>query len=187
MQLELVCNKRNKFRIRGLSLGIADGIAEKSLQSVQVASVPGYLDGMADGTLHAAGCGLECFCHLRVKHLGDGIDHIHVVDGNDDSFPQVLITLDVSGDTDLVDDTGDHGLDAVGQRVYGVNVLVFIKLLSLYQKQGTSATAASWKCGFIAFVWNRGSHRQNQSKSNCGIMKERGIGSSQFLFLHTPS
>ena len=31
------------------------------------------------------------------------------------------------------------------------------------------------------------SHRQNQRKSNCGIMKERGIGSSQFLFLHTPS
>ena len=184
---KLVSYQGNEFRIGRFSLGIADGIAEKSLQGIQVASVPGHFDGVADSTLDTAGGGLECFCHLGVQYLGDSVDDIHVVYRNDDGFAQVLVAFDMGGNTDLVDDAGDHGFDAVGQRVYGVNALVFIKLLSLYQKQGTSATAASWKCGFIAFVWNRGSHRQNQSKSNCGIMKERGIGSSQFLFLHTPS
>ena len=64
LKLQFVGDKGNKFGIRGFSLGIADGIAEKSLQSVQIASVPGYFDGMADGSLHAAGGGLEDLCHL---------------------------------------------------------------------------------------------------------------------------
>ena len=98
---------------------------------------------MADGTLHSGRGGLECFGYLRVQYLGDGIDDIHVIYRNDDGFPQVLVAFDMGGDTDFVDDTGDHGFDTIGQRVYGVNALVFIKLLSLYQKQGTSATAAS--------------------------------------------
>ena len=73
LKLQFVCNKRNKFRIRGFSLGIADGIAEKSLQSIQIASVPGDFDGVADGSFHSAGGGLEGLRHLRVQHLGDGI------------------------------------------------------------------------------------------------------------------
>ena len=73
MQLQFVSDKGNKFGIRGFSLGIADGIAEKSLQCIQVASVPGDFDGMADGPLHTAGGGLECFRHLGVEYLGDGI------------------------------------------------------------------------------------------------------------------
>ena len=73
MQLELISDKSDKFRIRGFSLGIADGIAEKSLQRIQVASVPGNFDGMPDGALYSAGCGLECFRHLGVEDLGDGI------------------------------------------------------------------------------------------------------------------
>ena len=73
LKLQFVSDKGNKFGIRGFSLGIADGIAEKSLQSIQVASVPGYFDGMADGPLHPAGGGLEGLCHLGVEYLGDGI------------------------------------------------------------------------------------------------------------------
>ena len=73
LQLELVCNKRNKFGIRGFSLGIADGIAEEALEGIQVTSVPGNLDGMADGSLYPGWGGLEGFCHLGVEHLGDGI------------------------------------------------------------------------------------------------------------------
>ena len=73
MKLQFISNKCNKFRIRGFSLGIADGIAEKSLQSVQVASVPGYFDGVADGPLHPAGGGLECLGDLWIQYLGDGI------------------------------------------------------------------------------------------------------------------
>ena len=73
LKLELVRNKGDKFGIRGFSLGIADGIAEKSLQSIQIPSVPGDFDGVTDGPLHAAGGGLECLGHLRVQYLGDGI------------------------------------------------------------------------------------------------------------------
>ena len=73
LKLQFVCDKRNKFRIRGFSLGIADGIAEKSLQSVQIASVPGDFDSVADGPFHPAGGGLEGLCHLGVEYLGDGI------------------------------------------------------------------------------------------------------------------
>ena len=76
LQLELVSDKGDEFRIRGFSFGIADGIAEESLQRVQIASVPGYFDGMPDSTLHSGRRGLECFCHLGVQYLGDGVDGV---------------------------------------------------------------------------------------------------------------
>ena len=73
LKLQFVRNQGNKFGIRGFSLGIADSIAKKSLQSVQIASVPGDFDSMADGTLHSAGGGLECLGDLRIQYLGDGV------------------------------------------------------------------------------------------------------------------
>ena len=84
---------------------------------------------MSDGPLHSGRGGLECFCHLGVEHLGDGIDDIHIVNGDDDGLPQVLVALDVGGDA-----------DGVRCHVYGVNVLVFIKLVLLYQKQEIDAS-----------------------------------------------
>ena len=71
--MKFICNQRNKFGIRGFSLGIADGIAEKSLEGIQIPSVPGHFDGMADGTLYPGRGGLEGFCHLGVQDLRDGI------------------------------------------------------------------------------------------------------------------
>ena len=73
LKLQFVSDKCNKFGIGGFSLGITDGIAEKSLQGIQIASVPGYFNGVTNGTLHTAGGGLECFCHLGVQYLGDGV------------------------------------------------------------------------------------------------------------------
>ena len=73
LKLQFVSDKRDEFRVRGFSLGIADGVAEKSLQSVQIPSVPGHFDGVTDGTLHSGRGGLECFRHLGVQYLGDGI------------------------------------------------------------------------------------------------------------------
>ena len=84
LKLELVRNQGDELTVSGFSLGITDSIAEKSLQSIQIPSVPCHFDGMADGPLHAAGGGLECFRHLGVEYLGDGIDHVHVIDGDDD-------------------------------------------------------------------------------------------------------
>ena len=55
LKLQFVSDQRDKLGIRGFSLGIADRIAEKSLQSVKIASVPGHFDGVSDCPLHPAG------------------------------------------------------------------------------------------------------------------------------------
>ena len=73
LQGQFVCDQCDEFGIRGFSLGVADSIAEKSLQCVQVASVPGHFDGVPDCSFHSGRGGLECFRHLGVQHLGDGI------------------------------------------------------------------------------------------------------------------
>ena len=64
---------------------------------------------MTDGTLYPGRRGLEGLCHLRIQNLGDGVDHVHVIDGDDDGFAQVLIAFDVGRDTDLVDDGVPNG------------------------------------------------------------------------------
>ena len=115
LKLQFVCNQRNKFGIRGFSLGIADGIAEKSLQSIQVTSVPGHFDGVADSPLHSAWGGLECF-----RHLG----------GN--TLVMALIT--------------SMSLTAMIHRdVYGVNALMFIKLLLYIAKTGNRCKCQWWQ------------------------------------------
>ena len=100
LQLELVCNQGNKLTVGRLTFRITDRVPEKSLQGIQVASVPGYFDGVSDGTLYSGRRGIEGLGHLRVQHLGDGVDHIHIVDRDDDGFPQVLIALDMGRDAD---------------------------------------------------------------------------------------
>ena len=49
LELEPVGDHGNELRIGGLALGVADGVAEILLQDLQVAPVPGHLDGVADG------------------------------------------------------------------------------------------------------------------------------------------
>ena len=48
LQGEPVCDHGDKFRVGGLSLGAVDGVAEILLQRLQVAPVPGHLNGVAD-------------------------------------------------------------------------------------------------------------------------------------------
>lgn len=69
LKLELVCDKGNEFRIRGFSLGIANRVAKEPLQSIQIASVPSHLDGVANGPLYSGRRGLEGFRHLRMCAL----------------------------------------------------------------------------------------------------------------------
>ena len=73
LQLQLVRDQGNELRIGGLALGIGNRVAEEPLQGIQVATVPGYLDGVTDGTLHSAGGGAEGLGYLRVENLGDGV------------------------------------------------------------------------------------------------------------------
>ena len=73
LKLQFVSDKGDEFRVCGFSLGITDSIAEKSLECIQITTIPGYFDGVANGSFHPAGGGLECFRHLGVEHLGDGV------------------------------------------------------------------------------------------------------------------
>jgi len=73
LKLQFVSDKRNKLRIRRFSLGIADGVAEKSLQSVQIPSVPGHFNGVANSTFHSGRGGLEGLGHLGIQDLGYSI------------------------------------------------------------------------------------------------------------------
>ena len=73
LKLELVCDQRDEFRIRRFSLGIGNRVSEEALEGIQVTSVPGDFDGMANSSLHPAGGGLEGLCHLGVEDFRDGI------------------------------------------------------------------------------------------------------------------
>ena len=73
LKLQFVSDKGDELTIRGFSLGIGNCVPEEPLQGVQIPSVPGHFDGVADGALYAGRGGLECFCHLGIQYLGDGI------------------------------------------------------------------------------------------------------------------
>ena len=73
LKLQFVSNKGNKFGICGLALGIGNCVPKEPLKGIQVASVPGDFDGVADGTFHSGRRGLEGLCHLGVQYFGDGI------------------------------------------------------------------------------------------------------------------
>ena len=100
LKLELVRDKGDELTIRRFSLGIADGIAEKSLQGIQIPSVPGYFDGMTNRSFHPGRCSLECLGYLGIQYLGDGVDDVHIVDGDDNRLPQILVAFNVSWDAD---------------------------------------------------------------------------------------
>ena len=74
LESNAVANHGDKFRIRGLSLGIADGIAKEFLQGFQIAPVPCHFNGVAYGAFHPAGGGMVALGYLRIEDLGDGID-----------------------------------------------------------------------------------------------------------------
>ena len=88
LELQFISDQGDELRVGGLALGVADGIAKESLQGVQIAPVPGYLDGVPDRPLHSGRRGAEGLRHLRVEHLGDGI---RVPDGPRRGFPKSAI------------------------------------------------------------------------------------------------
>ena len=73
LKLQFVRNQGDELRIGGLTFGVGNCVAEKSLQGIQIAAIPSYLNGMADGTLDATGGGLEGLCDLRIQYLCNGI------------------------------------------------------------------------------------------------------------------
>ena len=55
LQLELIGDQGDELTICRLSFCIGNRVAEEPLQCVQIPSVPGYLNGVADGSFHSAG------------------------------------------------------------------------------------------------------------------------------------
>ena len=64
---------------------------------------------MANGTLHAGGGGAVFFCNGGVEHLCHRIDDVAILNGQQNGGAEVLIPLDVGGNTDLMDDLGIFG------------------------------------------------------------------------------
>ena len=107
LQAEIVCDHGDEFRIGGLPAGILNGVAEKAVQHVQIAPIPSHLDSMANGTLHAGGGSAVMLGNRGIKNLGNGIDDLVVLDHHDDGTAEILITLDMCRNADLVNDLGD--------------------------------------------------------------------------------
>ena len=70
---DYVGNPGDELPVRRLSLGIAHGIPKEPLQGIQIAPIPGYLDGVANRPLHPAGGCPEGFRHLGIEYLRDGV------------------------------------------------------------------------------------------------------------------
>ena len=68
---------------------------------------------MADGPLYPAGGGAVFLGDLRVQALGDGVDVLRLVHGEQDGIPQELVAFDVGRDADLMQNVRDLQLVAV--------------------------------------------------------------------------
>ena len=113
IQPHFVSDHRDELRIGGLAPQVVDGIAEVAVESIHIAPVPRHLNGMADGALHPAGSGTVFLGNFRVEAFGHSIDVLRLVHGEQDSISQELVTFDVGGNTDLVQDLSDCQLIAV--------------------------------------------------------------------------
>ena len=79
-----------------------DRITKVAVQRVHVAAVPSDLDGVADRALDAAGRGHVALGDFGIKPLGHGVDVPVVGDRQQNGVAQELVTLDVRGYADLV-------------------------------------------------------------------------------------
>ena len=98
IQPHLVGDHRNELRVGGLAPEVMDGVAKVAVEGVHIAPVPRHLDGVADGTLHPAGGGAVALGDFRIQALGDGVDVVRLVHGEEDGVPQELVALDVGRD-----------------------------------------------------------------------------------------
>ena len=101
---------------------------------------------MADRTLHTGGRRVVFLCDGGVQHLGHGVYYVHVVYGQDYRLTQILITLYVSGNADLVDDVRHQRLKA---RLGAVQCGVFTSG-SLYSGARSRLTHTAQKGRYVA-------------------------------------
>ena len=98
IQSHLIGDHGDELAVGGLAAQVVDGVAEIRVQGIHIAPVPCHLDGVADGALHPAGGGVVFLGNLRVEALGDGVDVLRLIHGEQDGIPQELVAFDVGGD-----------------------------------------------------------------------------------------
>ena len=91
IQPHLIGYHCNELRVGGFAAQVMDGIAEVAIEGIHVSPVPCYLDGVADGPLHAAGGSAVLFSDLWVQALGHGVDVLRLVHGEQNGIPQELV------------------------------------------------------------------------------------------------
>ena len=88
LNAQFVGNHSDEFTVGGLSAAVLNGIAEIGVEHINIASVPGDFDRVADGTFDARRRGAECLGNLGVQYLRNGI---RVPDGPRRGFPKSAI------------------------------------------------------------------------------------------------
>ena len=73
LKLQFIRNQGDELGIGGLALGVAHGIAKEPLEGIQIPSVPGHLNGMADGPLHPGRGSAEGFRDLWIQDFCNGV------------------------------------------------------------------------------------------------------------------
>ena len=73
LKLQFVRNQGDELRIGGLAFCIGHGVTEEALEGIQIASVPGDLDGVTDSTFDTGWGGAEGFGYLGVQYFCDGV------------------------------------------------------------------------------------------------------------------
>ena len=143
IQPHLVSDHCDELRVGGFSAQVMDGVAEVAVEGVHIAPVPCNLDGVADGALHPAGGGAVFLGDFRVQALGDGVDVLRLVHGEQDGIPQELVALDVSG----------HGI-RVGNKSKSKSYYLLVQSRTLYC--ATSIPHSTYKSNFsLRFVLQR--------------------------------
>ena len=96
---------------------------------------------MTDGSLNPGGRGRETFSYRRIKLLGDRVHGSGVQQGQNDGFPQIVITFDMGRHADIMENIGDHDFQLLNRDeiLSGSGVLNGIftaKRVNAFQKQG---------------------------------------------------
>lgn len=104
---QLVSDHRDKLAVGWLGFADVDGVTEQMRDAVDVTACPGHFDRMTDRTFHAGRRCFEFLCDCRIQRFGDRTKNFDIVVYHRNGFTQILVTLDMSRDTNLMDNRSD--------------------------------------------------------------------------------
>jgi len=116
---QLVRDHRDEFAVGWLRLGVGDCVAKQAGDGVKITTGPRNLNGVANGTFYTAGSGVELFGDVRVQHLCNRAEQLHIVVYHGNRFTQIQITFDVRRNANLMDNTGDAGVEVTSPHLQG--------------------------------------------------------------------